>query len=488
MPPLTVKLVPGEIILRLEDDLANAEGIVCCEDDFTFYLSREEVLDGLVLNLESEPKLIPEGVFDEQTIKKLAESEIAWEDIKRKYAEHLKSSIDANIVIKCWSSKNNFAFNLEGRANLASYHNNQGFSVTMRRKDPKKLESRAKELLKEMRPDTVIVKGVTGGNKECELAVINPPKVPSGTKDFLFDIDITCRVLSRRLFADDIKTGLIVIAGGTGSGKSQVAFGLIWQYIRTISKWKRRPHLITLEDPIENKGYFHSIDEKNKGDRGADHGLNRRRGFDYTPRNLRVDAVSLKQALLDAKRMTPAVVFIGETRDAEDWRQVVDFAGSGHLVITTTHAGSLVESIQRIFKAIDAKTPAERGNAAQSLLAVVHLQPLVLERPGTPPNKPEKINACVPALWMNAGGGAANLVADGLASIVPNNPASAYNPAEAKGSLGRHWFVHAFQKEAKQRLEKIGDGKAEHEKKYAEFEDYWPALQIKTLTTDLTAL
>src|SRR5207249_2189827 len=99
-----------------------------------------------------------------------------------------------------------------------------------------------------------------------------------------------------------------------------------------------------------------------------------RRGFgiDYTSRQKGIDVHDLKCASEDALRQTPAVFYIGEVRDASDWKEVLEFAGTGHLVVTTAHAGSLIEAMIKLLGAVDAKTPADRRRYAEKILAVVH--------------------------------------------------------------------------------------------------------------------
>lgn len=501
-PGHTVEFCPGEILLRL--DPAHSPGILGGPEDFTVYLTRLEVLNGLNKNTGDPTKIIlPQDAFNEidkdDTLPGVNET---WTEASRFYSKHLKSSIDAVVQIKCSTGEpDNLPISLEGRANLSSYYNEEGFSATIRKKKLMGLTDEQKKTFEASYLDGGIKNGKPkinpAGPVVQELTVIKPKPACCGDNDFLFDIDVTCRVLGAKIFNGEIKTGLVVIAGATGCGKSQVALGLVWKYIEGINKWKRRPHILTIEDPIEN-GYLRSIDTA--VERPLNHKNNHARGFDYTPRNLRVDVVSLKQALKDAKRMTPAAVFIGETRDKEDWREVIDFAGSGHLILTTTHAGSLTETIQRIFSAIDAKTPAERGNAAQSLLAIVHIQTLALnadvvtpaaDAGQNPAGTSKRINACVPALWMHDGGGAANLVADGLASIVPNNPPGSCATSGARGCLGRTWFAAEIKKQVGSRLNDFPD-KAESTRHRTALEittkNHWEALVPKTLESDLLNL
>ena len=152
-------------------------------------------------------------------------------------------------------------------------------------------------------------------------------------------------------------------------------------------------------------------------------------GVDYTPRQRGIDVDSLRDALQDALRQTPTLYFVGETREPADWRSLLAFAGSGHLVVTTSHAGGLVETLSRILRAVDAKTPELRGEVANRLVAAVHLKSTVLD---------DGVKATVPAVWRRTPVGVKALVSEGLSSILPQNP---LRWDSQKSSLGRFYFA-----------------------------------------------
>lgn len=227
-------------------------------------------------------------------------------------------------------------------------------------------------------------------------------------------------------------TGVLAFFGETGSRKSTYARGLIDIYLdrlATSNCGERRPHLLTFEDPIED---FFSPEDGEAGTANAFQNLRRTAkelAVDYTPRCIGVDTPSLQAGLLNALRQKPAVVYVGETRTREDWRSVLDFGGTGHLIVTTSHAGSLLESMSQLFKVAEATSPAQRSFVAGKVLAVVHLRAYG--------SGEEKV--VIPAMWRRTPEGANNLVTDGIGSILPNNPGVQVElPAE--GSLGRHWF------------------------------------------------
>jgi hypothetical protein len=228
-------------------------------------------------------------------------------------------------------------------------------------------------------------------------------------------------------------TGLLLITGSTNSGKSQLARGLIGRVIRNqVERYrkgdrKRRPHLLTFEDPVE-KWLF---EEKNVGPTSD---LPLKYGLEYTPREKGTDVGSLKEAVDDALRQTPSIFFIGEVREDSDWVEVLRFAATGHLVVATAHAGSLVEAMERIFRAVKADTPAGRGQIAQRILGIVHQMVFNLKE-FVPPEDAEKMpdwRLPLPTLWRRTPSGVAALVSDGLSSILPNCPN--YKPESEVGT------------------------------------------------------
>jgi len=136
------------------------------------------------------------------------------------------------------------------------------------------------------------------------------------------------------------RRGLVVVSGPTGSGKSTTLAAMI-DYLNSIES--RR--VVTIEDPIE---YVYS-------------NLN----CTVTQRELGNDTLSFAEALKHVLRQDPDVILVGEMRDLETAAAVLTIAETGHLVLTTGHAPSASQAIERI---IDLFSPHER-NLAQSQLA-----------------------------------------------------------------------------------------------------------------------
>lgn len=113
------------------------------------------------------------------------------------------------------------------------------------------------------------------------------------------------------------KTGLIILSGPTGSGKSSTLYGVL----NTIDK--KKLNVLTIEDPVER------IIEGT------------------TPVEIK-EHISFKLALKSAMRQDPDVIFIGEIRDSETASLALEASNTGHLVITTVHANSCTGVIDRL--------------------------------------------------------------------------------------------------------------------------------------------
>jgi len=129
------------------------------------------------------------------------------------------------------------------------------------------------------------------------------------------------------------KRGLVLVVGGTGSGKSTTLAAMIDQRNRTSAG-----HIITVEDPVE---YVHESKMSL-----------------ITHREVGVDTHSWHHALKNTLRQAPDVILIGEIRDAETMEHAIAFAETGHLCLGTLHANSANQTIDRIINFF----PEERRN------------------------------------------------------------------------------------------------------------------------------
>ncbi len=119
------------------------------------------------------------------------------------------------------------------------------------------------------------------------------------------------------------KRGLVVLVGGTGSGKSTTLAAMLgYRNQNTYG------HIITIEDPVE---FVHEH-------------IN----CLITHREVGVDTDSWQVALKNTLRQAPDVIFIGEIRDRETMEYAVTFAETGHLCMATLHANSANQALDRI--------------------------------------------------------------------------------------------------------------------------------------------
>lgn len=121
----------------------------------------------------------------------------------------------------------------------------------------------------------------------------------------------------------NVPSGLVLVTGPTGSGKSTTIAALIDKINR-----ERRSHIVTLEDPIE---YVHA-----------------HKNCIVNQREVGVDTVSYRSALKHILRQDPDVVLMGELRDLDTIESALNIAETGHLVFSTLHTNSAVQSINRV--------------------------------------------------------------------------------------------------------------------------------------------
>ena len=119
------------------------------------------------------------------------------------------------------------------------------------------------------------------------------------------------------------KRGLVILVGGTGSGKSTSLAALIDH-----RNDNSHGHIITIEDPVE---YVH----KNKN-------------CLITHREVGSDTNNWFAALKNTLRQAPDVILIGEIRDKETMEFAIAFAETGHLCMATLHANSSNQALDRI--------------------------------------------------------------------------------------------------------------------------------------------
>jgi twitching motility protein PilT len=146
------------------------------------------------------------------------------------------------------------------------------------------------------------------------------------------------------------RSGLILVTGPTGSGKSTTLAAMLDHINRT-----RACHILTIEDPVE------FVHEPNKAQ--------------VTHREVGAHASSFAVAIRSAGRENPDVILIGELRTNETMKMALQLASYGVLVFGTVHTNSAPATIERIVNAFpNDEQPQVRGMLAESLLGIVAQQ------------------------------------------------------------------------------------------------------------------
>jgi twitching motility protein PilT len=153
-------------------------------------------------------------------------------------------------------------------------------------------------------------------------------------------------------------SGLVLVTGPTGSGKSTTLASLIDKI-----NAEQRLHIITVEDPIEYL-HPHKLSVVNQREVGSD-----TEGF--------------KHALKYVLRQDPDVVLVGEMRDLETVEAALTISETGHLVFATLHTNSAISTINRIIDVFPPhQQPQVRSKLSFVLQGVVSQQ--LLPRMGAP--------------------------------------------------------------------------------------------------------
>ena len=181
--------------------------------------------------------------------------------------------------------------------------------------------------------------------------------------------------------------GLFIVSGPTGSGKSTTLAAMI-DYLNHLES--RR--IVTIEDPLE---YIFTNDKSS-----------------IIQRELGNDTNSFSQALKHVLRQDPDVIMVGEMRDAETAESVLILAETGHLVITTGHAPSSSQAVDRVIDLF----PIHERNFAQTrmanLLVGIMCQTLIPTKDG---------ESRLPAIeLMLANTAVSSLIRDGKIHQLPN--------------------------------------------------------------------
>lgn len=155
----------------------------------------------------------------------------------------------------------------------------------------------------------------------------------------------------------DRRSGLILVTGPAGSGKSTTLASMI----DVINK-ERRGVIITLEDPVE---FLHT-----------------HKNCIVNQREIGTDTLSFANGLRSALRADPDVILVGEMRDLETIATAITAAETGHLVLSTLHTRGAANTIDRVIDAFPADTQQQIRVQLSSVLQAVISQQLVPRRDG----------------------------------------------------------------------------------------------------------
>ena len=145
----------------------------------------------------------------------------------------------------------------------------------------------------------------------------------------------------------ELKNGIVLVTGPTGSGKSSTLAAVIDQINET-----RADHILTIEDPIE---FSH-----------------RHKKATIHQREIHSDAPTFAAALRSALRQAPKVILVGEMRDVETIETAFEAAETGHLVLSTLHTIDAAKTVDRIIGVFPkAEEPFVRGRLAGTFRYII---------------------------------------------------------------------------------------------------------------------
>jgi twitching motility protein PilT len=139
----------------------------------------------------------------------------------------------------------------------------------------------------------------------------------------------------------NLRRGLVIVGGATGSGKTTTLAGLVNEINRNEAR-----HIVTIEDPIE---YEHAHEKSV-----------------IEQVEIGIDAPDFPTALRAAMRQAPDVIVVGEMRDPETARIALSAAETGHLVFTTLHTTDAASTVSRVADSF----PQERQHSIRAEMAM----------------------------------------------------------------------------------------------------------------------
>jgi twitching motility protein PilT len=143
------------------------------------------------------------------------------------------------------------------------------------------------------------------------------------------------------------QSGLVLICGPTGSGKTTTLASMI-----DVINTDRACHILTIEDPIEF--------------------LHQDKSSTVSQRELHTDTRDFARALRSGMRQDPDVILIGEIRDMTTMRTALQASETGHLVLASLHARTVVDAINRVIDIFPVEEQRQaRASLAESIRGIV---------------------------------------------------------------------------------------------------------------------
>ena len=183
-------------------------------------------------------------------------------------------------------------------------------------------------------------------------------------------------------------SGLVLVTGATGTGKSTTLAAMIHEINRS-----RSMNIVTLEDPIE---FMHASERSL-----------------VIQREVGTHVPTFQDGLRDALRQDPDVILVGELRDAESVTLALEAAETGHLVLGTLHTRGAAQTIDRIVDAFPTESQAQVRHTLADNLKCVLSQELVRAADG------RGRRAAVEILVVN--GAVSQLIRDGTTFQIPGS-------------------------------------------------------------------
>ncbi|MDD3535332.1 MAG: ATPase, T2SS/T4P/T4SS family [Candidatus Cloacimonetes bacterium] len=148
------------------------------------------------------------------------------------------------------------------------------------------------------------------------------------------------------------KTGLVLITGITGSGKSTTLNAII-----DMNNRQNQAHIVSIDSPIE---YVHHSKK-----------------CLVRHREVGTDVLSFEHGAIESLRQDPDIIVVGEMRDPQTIATVLEITDSGHKAFTTLHTSSAIDSIHRIVAEFPTDSQERVRNRLADVLTVCMSQKLV---------------------------------------------------------------------------------------------------------------